>query len=312
MDYIDKILLEHISIDYRFGLILNDGQMLLESHGNVPFIEKYADGIIQVFREKILPYIKDGGTYSVRIKLPGMLGDFQKFFNSCDINIIASIRDGGMDWQSAYDQNESYFGGGYSHVKINLSCGASTQEQLESLIATNFSHEISHAYEDFQRSTHRAPSLKDIVSDNRYAANLMAWKFGSTLNQRILGKMFYWLNEVELKAIVGQMSTEIRGKSVKSPKEAFEAVKTTEAYSIFRKLWQNVSYIENCENEMTRNDLLNGYKFITGKNVKWEDFIREVGMLWNRWKRKFLQNAGKIAYDHYCKTQAPMVNSKFE
>jgi len=310
MDYIDKIILEHISINYRFGLIINDGQMLSESHGNTPYIDKYASGIISIFREKILPYIKDGGTYSERIILPGMLGDFPKFFNSCDISIIASIRDGGAEWQSAYDQHESHFGDGYGHVKINLSCGASTQEQLESLIATNFSHEISHAYEDFQRSRHGAPTIKNITSDDRYMANLMAWKYGSTANQRILGKMFYWLNEMELKAIIGQMSTEIKEKSVKSPNEAFEAVKTTEAYAIFRKLWQNVSYIENCEDEMTRNDLLAGYKFIAGKETTWNALVSEIGRLWNRWKRKFLQNAGKIAYDYYCETQAPMVNTK--
>lgn len=310
MDYIDKIILEHISINYRFGLIINDGQMLAESHGNTPYIDKYASGIIGIFREKILPYIKDGGTYAENIRVPGMLGDFPKFFNSCDISIIASIRDGKAGWQSAYDQHGSHFGDGYGHVKINLSCGASTQEQLESLIATNFSHEISHAYEDFQRSRHGAPSIKNITSDNRYMGNLMAWKYGSTANQRILGKMFYWLNEMELKAIIGQMSTEIKGKSVKTPNEAFEAVKTTEAYSIFKKLWQNVSYIENCEDEMTRNDILNGYKFITGNAVKWEYLVSEIDRLWNRWKRKFLQNAGKIAYDYYCETQAPMVNTK--
>ena len=67
MDYIDKIILEHISINYRFGLIINDGQMLVESHGNTPYIDKYASGIISIFREKILPCIKDGGTYSERI-----------------------------------------------------------------------------------------------------------------------------------------------------------------------------------------------------------------------------------------------------
>lgn len=310
MDYIDKITLEHISINYRFGLIINDGQMLVESHGNTPYIDKYASGIISIFREKILPYIKDGGTYSERINLPGSLGDFPKFFNSCDINIAASIRDGGAEWQSAYDQHKSHFGEGYRHMKISLSCGASTQEQLESLLATNFTHEISHAYEDFQRSSHNAPSIKKITSDNRYMGSLMAWKFGSSSNQRTLGKMFYWLNEMELKAIIGQMSTEIRGKSVKSPNEAFEAVKTTEAYSIFKKLWQNVSYIENYEDEMTRNDILNGYKFITGNAVKWEYLVSEIDRLWNRWKRKFLQNAGKIAYDYYCETQAPMVNTK--
>lgn len=310
MDYIDKIILEHISINYRFGLIINDGQMLVESHGNTPYIDKYASGIISIFREKILPCIKDGGTYSERINLPGSLGDFPKFFNSCDISIVASIRDGRAEWQSAYDQHKSHFGEGYGHVKINLSCGASTQEQLESLLATNFTHEISHAYEDFQRSSHNAPSIKKITSDNRYMGSLMAWKFGSSSNQRTLGKMFYWLSEMELKAIIGQMSTEIRGKSVKSPNEAFEAVKTTEAYSIFKKLWQNVSYIENCEDEMTRNDILNGYKFITGNAVKWEYLVSEIDRLWNRWKRKFLQNAGKIAYDYYCETQAPMVNTK--
>ena len=311
MDYIDKIILEHISINYRFGIILNDGQMLAESHGNTPNIDKYASGIISIFREKIFPYIKDGGTYAARIKNPGELGDFEKFFDSCDIGIIASIRDGSMSWQSAYDQNESYFSDRNSHVKISLSCAASTQEQLESLIATNFSHEISHAYEDFQRSRHMVPSIKNITSDSRYMANLMAWKFGTSSNQRILGKMFYWLNEMELKAIIGQISTEIKGKSVKSPKEAFEAVKTTNAYSIFKKLWQNVSYIENCDDDMTRIDLLSGYKLITGKEVNWETFVSEIEGLWSRWKRKFLQNAGKIAYDYYCETQAPMVNSKF-
>ena len=61
---------------------------------------------------------------------------------------------------------------------------------------------------------------------------------------------------------------------------------------------------------MTRNDLLAGYKFIAGKETTWNALVSEIGKLWNRWKRKFLQNAGKIAYDYYCETQAPMVNTK--
>lgn len=310
MNYIDKTLLEHISIEYRYGPVLNDEQMITESHGMVPGVENYVYGIIRFFREKILPFIKDGGTYSERIRFPGVLGDFKKFFNTCDIGIIASIRDGGASWESSYDQRASSFSDGYGHVKINLSCGASTQEQLENLIATNFAHEITHAYEDFMRNKNGAPSIKDITSDDKYMSKLMTWKFGSSQNAKILGKMLYWLDGLELKAIVGQIASEINGKPVRSAKDALDAVKATNAYSIFVKLWQNTEYIMSCDDTMTRNELLSAYRIIKGKNVSWEKFVSDISERWNIWKHKFLQNAGKIAYDYFCKNQAPMINPR--
>lgn len=312
MNYIDEIILEHISFEYVFGLIPNDGQMLAEEHGKVPNINRYGYGIIEFFRESILPFIKDGGTYAENIKNPGILGDFKKFFNVCDISVMATLKDGGASWSSYYDQKSSLFFDDGGFVKINLSCAASTPEQLESLLATNFCHEISHAYEDYMRKRHGAPSMKDITSDMKYASKLMAWKYGDTENRRILGKTMYWLDKMELKALIGQIPVEIEGKSVGSPKEALEAIKSTNAYAVFNKLWNNVSFIESCEDRMTQNDLLAGYEFITGRKVDWKTFVADLDRLWERWKYKFLQNVGKIAYDYYCNTQPPIVNTKID
>lgn len=315
-------LLEHIYCEYRWGIISNSTQdSLNESYGQIPEIDEYVQCFREFVKEKIFPYIKDGGTYSAVINTPSVFYMVDKpFFNACNIEIIGSIREGKLSWNSYYNQNESYFNENVRFIKIKVTAGAANYEQLIWLLSTNFAHEVTHAYDDYKTGGR----LKKVREKSNYDEKFATWTLGGTENREELGRALYLLTPIERNAIIGQISAELNGKSARTPSEAAECVKLTRAYKEYEWLSAYIKKINNTTDGLAQNEILYTYtkwishnkhkiknpdvKYNVRENLTYEGFLSEMNSLFNTWKRKFLNCIGKVAYLHYCKTAAPMIN----
>ena len=321
---IDEKILNHIYCDYQWGLIgVSNKNILFESFGQIPEIDNYVDDLKTFIEEKIFPHIKDGGTYAEQITSPSVFYSVKNpFFTACKIGIIVSIRDGNMSWGSYYNQDDSFFSDKCGYVEIKITVGASSCEQALSLVLGNFAHELTHAYDDFRYSKNGG-TLKSAVKKSNYEERLAVITLGKNV-QQILGKILYILSPIERNAIIGQISAEIRNESVRSPKEALEAIKKTTAYSRYTLCKNGVEYLNGIDNIMDKTSLLIAYTKWVGynkrtnknpesgydvrKNLTYEGFLSELNSMFKKWEHKFLNSIGKIAYMQYMKTAAPLVN----
>lgn len=326
MNEIDKKILNHICCDYSYNPLWNEATLpLFEEMGYVPKINEYVAGFQEFIRKKIFPQIEYGGTYWDEIKSPSVFGVENPFFTTCEISIIASIRDGGMAWNSYYDQDSSFYSDISRHVVIKITAGASDGQQLMGLLCNNFSHELTHAYDDCQATLKNGTNLKDANEKSLYNQRTLIWRFGSTSNQKMLGRALYYLSPIERNAIIGQIRTEIQNISTSTPQKAFEAVKNTLAYKTYIWLKKCIEKINTTDDRLVQEELLSAYTkwmgynkhhkknpdvdYITRDNLTYEGFLKEINNMFRKWERKFLTMAGKIAYSQYLQKELPLVNS---
>lgn len=324
MESIDDKILRHIVCDYQYGVIPNVS-MLNEEHGIVPEIGVYVSCFSSFVESKIFPFIDEGGTYSQTIRNAGIFYPIKnRFFDGCEIEIIASIREGSASWQSGYDQNESFFNESSGYVVIKISAGASDKKQLMSLLCSNFAHELTHAYDDYRSRAAGYQPLKDVTRKSAYKDRVLTWNLGDTKNKRMLGRVLYLLSPIERNALIGQIAAELDGKSTKSPKDALAAIKETTSYKQYLYLKNSVEAINSTTDNLVKQDILSAYTDWIGynknrnkypdrsvherKNLSYEGFLSELNYMFRKWERKYLNVVGKIAYSHYLNNEMGEIN----
>ena len=318
---IDEKIYNHIYCDYKWGIASEN--ILSESYGQIPDIDKYVEDFKDFVEEKIFPYIENGGTYAQQITSPSIFVSVKKpFFTGCKIDIIVSIRDGNISWGSHYNQDDSFFNEGGGMVVIKISVGASSCKQALSALLGNFAHELTHAYDDFM-SSKRGGGIKSAMKKSNYEDRLLTMKLGND-PQRVLGKLLYILSPIERNAIVGQISSEIQNEKTSTPKDAFDAIKKTTAYSRYLLCKNGVDYLNSLDNIMDKTSVLKAYtewigynkrknknpnkEYDARKNLTYEGFLKEINSMFRTWEHTFLNSIGKVAYTHYLKMSAPLVN----
>ena len=317
MNNLDKKIFEHICCEYKWGFSPFPGNdditdymnrqriALFEEQGQIPKIDQYVEGFKNFIITKILPYIKDGGTYAEQIKNPSELGVEYPFFNMCNIDVIASIREGTISWKGGYDPDKSYFNEYGGYVTIRISVGAPKEQYLLSTLLTTFAHELTHAYDDYMAFKLGNPQMSQIIKDSGYTDKVMVWNVYRNFG-RDLGKLLYLLSPIERNAIIGQISGDIESQPVDTPQEALTAVKNSKAYRSYLEIRNLVAEFNCVEDDSTKIIILSAYKMVNkkaGKNITYEGFLTDINAQFKKWERKFLNTAGKIAYTKYWKKE---------
>ena len=317
MNGINSQILEHIYCEYKWGIppfpgddditaYMNNKRIaLFEEQGQIPQIDKYVEGFKNFIVTKILPYIKDGGTYAEQIKTPSVFGVENPFFTICNIDVIASLRDGTISWKGKYSPEESSFNEYGSYVTIRLSVGAPKETYLLSTLLTTFAHELTHAYDDYMAYKSGKLKMSQIMKDSGYLDKVLVWNVYRGFESD-LGKLLYLLSPIERNAIIGQISGDIENDNVDTPQQALAAIKKSKAYGNYLEIRNLVAEFNSIEDDSTKIIILSAYKMINknaGKNITYDGFLTDINAQFKKWERKFLNTAGKIAYTKYWKSQ---------
>lgn len=321
---IDDKILRHIFCDYQYGVLPNC-IILNEEHGLVPEIYTYVMCFESFVNHKIIPFIRDGGTYAETITNAGIFYPIKhRFFDSCKISIIAGINSDNPKWKSRYVDDESFYGENGSRVVIELNASASDENKLLSLLSSNFAHELTHAYDDYKSRIGGNSSIGKAVIDSNYQERGLTWSLGKEDNVKMLGKALYLLSPMERNALIGQISTEMSGKKTRNPQDALNSLKETNSYKQYLFLKKFVESTNNTTDDLAKNELLNAYvnwisynknrnkfpdkKYNPRKNLTYEGFLSELNAMFRKWERKYLTVAGKIAYNHYIHNEMGEIN----
>ena len=317
MNSIDRQILEHIYCEYKWGFELFPGygckngkkigripEGLFEEQGQIPEISKYVSGFQEFVKTKIIPHIKEGGTHVDVINNVDVFGVKTPFFTSCNIEIIATINDENPSWNSGYFDDKSWYDDNGGYVAAKVTASANDENELLSLLSTNFAHELTHAYDDYC-----SKNLTSAKYDSNYLLSLSTKKYGRTNDRKELGDYFYWLSPIERNAIIGQVSAEIQGKETKTPKEALSAIKQTNAYRHYIFLKEKTNALNNEKNESNKRLIIDAYVNWLNKvgkisnNITYQGFLSDINAQFKKWERKFLNSIGKIAYTKYLKEE---------
>lgn len=306
----DKSLKKHLAIESYFGNTWGINAVLKEEHGMIPNLLKY----VAIFKNKIAKTIETCRGKENVITIKFTIDDFLKikpFFDLIDLSVTISLNndaDGDIG-AGIYRAGKSGF------VKTNdgqqkylITIDICDVKSISGDAAVNyacriFAHELTHAYDDFQRHINKKKTIADFAQENNLdKINLEA------MNGKVLANFLYLTNPSEINAMVGELPLSIFNSCVGdySSKSVFDALKKTRMYRSYQNLlrWMNqLLFISPMNNEIAntnKNLLLSEFNRLTNYNYK--RFNQMTTFLYKRFKKyeqKLLTQGPKIAYDIY-------------
>ena len=308
MKKIDNYLLEHIDVNRR---IVFGESSLNEKHG-------YDKDTVSFVLNNIKPAIEESKEFQ----------DFAKGKTKNATVLLTTDKIGKTRWISSisikinwvFDKIQNIGGGypaGYAKMEedglsfsidINV-YGYNAYEMLNRVIAT-LSHELLHAYEDYQRKANRKPDLNDTFTKTPYPAinSLLHNPFISDPQRAVLD-VLYFLTPVERNANLSTLYAELKTTCPSLSKtDILKAIKNTTYYKEYNKYKALVTTLFLMRTDKELSDLaLDTYnaaiKLMTFKGVNlpqmktYKQLLKFVLVQWRKYDRKWKQNVNKVVYD---------------
>lgn len=319
MKKIDKYLLEHIDVNRRiiFGeKSLNRrmvfGESLLnEKHGydkdTVSFVLNSIKPAIEASTE--FQDFAIGKTKNATVLLTTDEIGKTRWISSISIKInwiFDKIQDIGGGYPAGYAKIEE--DGLSFSIDINV-YGYNAYEMLNRVIAT-LSHELLHAYEDYQRKANRKPDLNDTFMKTPYPAiNSLLHNPIVSDPQKVLLEVLYFLNPEERNANLSTLYTELKTTCLLLSREnvlaAIQKTSYYKEYNRYKTLLMILFYFRT--DKKFSAQMLSTYNFaieIMGQNgvnlpqmKTYKQLLKFVLVQWRKYDRKWKQNVNKVVYD---------------
>ena len=308
MKNIDQYLLEHIELNRR--LIFWESA-LNEKHG-------YDEDTVSFVLNNIKPAIEASKEFQ----------DFAKGKTQSTTLLLTTDKIGKTRWISSisikinwvFDKIQDIKGGypaGYARMEevglsfsINITVyGYNAYEMLNRVIAT-LSHELLHAYEDYQRKVGGKPDLKDIFMKSPYPAiNSLLHNPIVSEPQKVLLEILYFLNPEERNANLSTLYAELKTTCLLLSREnvlaAIQKTSYYKEYNRYKTLLMILFYFRT--DKQISAQVLSTYNFAIemmgqkGVNLpKMKSFNQLLKFIWGQWRkydRKWKQNVNKVVYD---------------
>lgn len=200
-------------------------------------------------------------------------------------------------------------------VSITLEVVWDPEDSLDELvdkISSDFSHEITHAYEEYKRLLHGAPSLDAEDYQTRYGKIRQG---AESIPEHIVKSILYFTDKVERKAFLAEMYNEAKRlvPKVSSGNELYKAVlrnsQAGQSYLACKELlgyWpggkpyygENIVDMADRETPGWQAGLVRTWNSIYGTSLQTVGEVQiKLETLWNRFESVFKNKLGKIIQD---------------
>lgn len=308
-NFFDECLNEHLNVYFHHlyqqiptGFYSKGKKNINEEHGQIPNIVEYYNCFGDaLFGAGVMDNHQKKQDYHFKKDIFSTINN--TFFNNIDIfiqlTIDKDIKNG--DYEGGYYPSLSKF---YTindektcDIVININVKTNNIETALTIAGETFSHEITHAYEDFKRFTKNKESLTDYMKRTKY-------------NQEVLGGNYEWINEfvrkwvmmdkIEQNAQIGQLKSWLKDFDLKNEHDAFNVLKHSLTYLRYQDLCEYTYWLYNNKDANIRNGLIVAFNKNSTKKV---NTYEKMLIIWlrtfRRYQRKLLNTLSKVAYDVY-------------
>ena len=311
-DIFDFELKNHILYEFFSG-VPNKENILRESRGVVGGVHETVRDLVNAMSDQVMDAFKGNEPvskeYSSRNVAVG-----STFFKNFNISITVQKSDdlryrGGLVVDNSF--SETTDGKARCHPEINLKIQAKTPEEAMNVLKFALGHELTHAYNIFKYAEKNGIRLlsRNINTEQGYQ-KIQTARNSVVNNESAIGTVMYLLNRMERNAYIAQLKQELNEKSdsIVDGNTAMEAIKSTESY---KKLSQIASFLDQLRmGELTQTTKIWLTRYtnnVTGKNfTTYEQVLRYFTGRYEKWKKKYMITASKIAYDIYSENHIMM------
>lgn len=301
MDTLNKILLENIGIDFRFGDYLGMQHMLCEVHGYVPNLDEYLECIMNEVSLHIPELIKQG-CIQFKIDESAFASMENKFFDMAMFDVVLAVGNR-ISNVCSYRHGESGIVNGKKFVKFEICLSDNTLLELISTINKSVSHELLHAYQDMSTIEKSGTRMSDTFNIDRYGRIIRAYNnscHNGNRDIRELTLLLYTTEPIEMNAFIGELKADLRTnhKFINGSRKAEEAIKSTETYKKLLFCWNILDKLRDNTDENKRLKIVQVYNEIFETNIKsYKKIVKLIASRVERFSNHVLERASKIAYD---------------
>lgn len=320
----NKRLEKHCFLEYFFGKVSNSDKimlesyrpMLLEKHGVMNDMDKYCNAVIDFVKKNVdFSHPNEARLTMTREDFP-----FETFFDNClgEIEIKVTNNKNLFSRTGAYKSGLAKYVNNEYNTNFKI-CLIGDYDYIINMIPITVSHELTHAYDDYSRISHKQEKMLNVgYKRNYYTANELS---ESDMYENCIIDLIYNTANTEINAFIAQAQNEmapyIAGTS--SSSEAYEAIKQTsiyhrltdliETYKILGSILGNdfledamgKKFLEAYNKAATKSGITKLYYGYKDNPIKtFKGFYRYYGQKILRLKNRVLTVLPKMAYDLYC------------
>lgn len=182
------------------------------------------------------------------------------------------------------------------YISIKIGC---KKDEIKSNFTRAFAHELTHAYEDFQRQKNNRESFTEI---NKKSNHINLKPFSENQIESFVSNICYNLNKYEENAYLAGLYGELIGMKTwgDDSKTAYEHLRKTDKYQTLLYLKKNIEYlkINGFQNKELEDIFIKTYNRINDSNLQSSKrIIRLLDYKFEKLWRDFRNKASKILYD---------------
>jgi len=305
----NKELENHILTEFQLH---NSGPVILnETRGRIDNIDEIVKYFVKVVQSQAFKTYNNKGNTIFKIfnnkgkttKTYNDIISINCFFNKYKITVTFEVSDkknynGGIQSNSIFQDVDGKW---VCVPDINITVKSNNAIDALKTFSIAIGHELTHAYDLLQYALKTGQDPWYSIERNRYR-KIKEGENTLTDNPQAIANMLYHLNRMERNAYIAQLRQELMNMKdkIKDNKSVFEVIKKTKTWEKFIALENNVFAVFNIQNIVLQNEIMQTLNYIMKKNFTTYNQVKNYFInRWNKWKKAYLTNASKIAYDVY-------------
>lgn len=166
-------------------------------------------------------------------------------------------------------------------------------------IVVNLMHELTHAYEDYNRKINDKPSITDKALENGYYFNKTVGNYGN--EKKYISYILYYLTDFEVNAHLSQLKGELQNcdNYFVNIQQIVDFLRKTDVYKRYSLIKNYIDFFSNISDKKSQSivlswiDDLSNLKFRTYKN-----FVNYINKKYDKIERHMNRFIPKIAYEY--------------
>lgn len=152
------------------------------------------------------------------------------------------------------------------------------------------SHELLHAYENFQRIRKTGKNIQTAGEEMNYANNVRVMQIAKSTNNVVIEQLsyiMYYCNSFERNAYTTQLKQQLKNfrNNISNADDAMQTLQYTQVYQGYVTIGQNLNNII-ANKDKYKEDVEEWYNLVYGKNLSCGKILRRLRNLYNKtWNR---------------------------
>ena len=166
-------------------------------------------------------------------------------------------------------------------------------------IVINLMHELTHAYEDYNRQINDKPSITDKALENGYYLNNSVGNYD--YDKKYISYILYYLTDFEVNAHLSQLKGELQNcdKYFVNIQQIVDFLKKTDVYKRYSVIKSYIDFFSNISDEKSQSIVLSWVSDLsTLKFRTYKNFVNYINKKYNKIERHMNRFIPKIAYEY--------------